>query len=227
MKLEVFYHIWGSKNLEVTLLLIDNQLTKLYESGLALKSRINCVVSGNHTKEIYTYLKTYDWIDDITMFESDLVLFEGVTLNRLYNRCLEVNDTGILYFHTKGSSVLKDASNIFLTKQYNNWRHSLDWAHITQWKECVKQLNQYDIVSFRKSSRGGGLHPSGNYWWANSSYIRTLESPLLYKSDATDDNRLKYEFWIASKNPPYKHIFSVNNDIGDKDYWEQLQNIYA
>ena len=46
-------------------------------------------------------------------------------------------------------------------------------------------------------------HYSGNFWWANSSYIQKLDLDYIYNEEK-GWTRWKSEFWIGTKNPNFK-----------------------
>ena len=93
--------------------------------------------------------------------------FEFPTLQLIEN---EINKTDsnikILYFNGLGVT----GNNLF--KQ--SWRKYLTYFNIYQFMECIKALdNGYNVagVDWRIDPVP---HFSGNFWWANSSYLKTL-----------------------------------------------------
>lgn len=97
-------------------------------------------------------------------------IYEGHTLNFLYNTCKE-KDVNVLYFNNKGiTKTLTSPSTL-------NWREILDYICIANWEKCVAKLQAYDVVGVKDRNS----HPrvlSGNYFWANSNYIKQLVDPL-------------------------------------------------
>ena len=98
------------------------------------------------------------------------------------------------------------------------WRRYLEYFTIDQWKLCVSELTLHDCVGAELCNGGilGGkqhsqLHYSGNFWWATSGYIRTLDPMFLY--DNPEYDRFACEFWIGSKSPNYKNLFSFNKSL--------------
>jgi len=95
----------------------------------------------------------------------------------------------ILYLHTKGVT----HSHPIVKKNVDAWVEYLDLFNIHKWQECVDALLSHDVA--------GGLyessHPkhfSGNFWWANTDYIKTL--PEITEKNYKLFNR--GEFWILS-----------------------------
>ena len=132
-------------------------------------------------------------------------------------------DYQMLYLHSKGITSVDnhlkygDAS---VFKNYYYWRHFLNWGVIEKWKDCVLALSSHDLAGvnyFDEPSR----HFSGNFWWANSSYIRNLPDPSTLdwwrelQRTTTDSwlktahDRFRDENWVCSD--PNAKIYSTKN----------------
>ena len=115
---------------------------------------------------------------------------EPDTLNLMIKKANEYeSNTPMLYLHTKGLSYL----NPDVKKNVEAWVRYLDLYVINKWKECVESLKDND-------SAGGFYvedpkHFQGNFWWANSDYIKNL--PKLTPDNIENYNR--GEFWILSQ----------------------------
>jgi len=140
--------------------------------------------------------------------ESDKVFFEGLsklsdkieliilrnikynneadTLNyvKLISEKFEEN-TPILYTHTKGVSRIEPN----IKKNIDVWNRYLDYYCIGQWKIAVEKLKEYDTVG----PFSGTNHYSGNCFWVNSDYIKTLP----YITDENYHQLNRGEFWIG------------------------------
>ena len=115
----------------------------------------------------------------------------------------------ILYFHSKGITY-------FGNMCIRAWRLYMEHCLIQNWKECVNLLNEYDCVGTswyrpwdgQPSAKDIPPHFSGNFWWANTEYIKKLDTFYLDK-----DRRNYQEFWIGSnfeKNrPKIKNFFDT------------------
>jgi hypothetical protein len=131
---------------------------------------------------------------------------EPDTLNMMLKKANEYDkNTPMLYLHTKGVSY----GNPLIKKNIDAWVRYLDLYVIKEWEECIKGLEDNDAA--------GGLyeasnpkHFSGNFWWANSDYLKTL--PRLNMGNITKYNR--GEFWILSQTDK---VYSVkDNPITDR-----------
>jgi hypothetical protein len=90
---------------------------------------------------------------------------------------------------------------------------------VERWRECVGKLGQgYDTVGYTRCERPLP-HFQGNFWWATSQYLRTLDDPRTIKfipSVANQNERHKCEFWLLSKPgkfyEPYNHKLRPYSD---------------
>lgn len=126
---------------------------------------------------------------------------EADTLNFMLKKAESYEkNTPMLYVHTKGVS----HSHPILKKNINAWVRYLDLFTINKWEECLESLKDNDAA--------GGLyeasHPkhfSGNFFWANSEYIKSL--PRLNQNNIDSYNR--GEFWILSNTDK---VYSIEDN---------------
>ena len=126
------------------------------------------------------------------------------TLNSLREHSLS-EDFNVLYIHTKGVAYLEKGNTKEIVMY---WRKYMEHFCIGKWKECLNALDEYDAAGceFYGSNKhfSGNVNPphfSGNFWWARSSYLRTLprvEDVILPEIHSAE--RMKAEFWIGSSN---------------------------
>jgi len=158
--------------------------------------------------------------------------YEGFALRKVdfLGRTSEVPKK-ILYFHSKGVfNVYKN----FATKEVdhlkissvNSWVDAMEFFLIDNWRDCIEKLDFCDTV-------GTSIYAYwywGNFWWANSEYIKTnvvfddyfggsrwqCES-WLHDSN-TNREAIKYsEFYHFNYNPFYTTIPSYIYDYTNKD----------
>lgn len=126
------------------------------------------------------------------------------------------HNTPIFRYHTKGLSQLHNHNR---TKSLQ-WNSYLDYYNIVNWKNCVEKLETYDVAGVNVHQP---THFSGNIYWANSNYIKTLPQfpkPHLnnYKKNIPHSYSLRHdsELWIGLNNPKiyeahhYKHANVYN-----------------
>jgi len=96
------------------------------------------------------------------------------------------------YIHTKGVSRPGN-------KSIKNWRILMEYFIIDRYKHCIKVLDNNDACGIQchrgvlKTHHGSTLHFSGNFWWANSTYLCRL--PKI--EDLDWSNRFDAEAWIG------------------------------
>jgi hypothetical protein len=109
------------------------------------------------------------------------------------------SDGQILYFHAKG--VVNKPSN---STPHSEWKRlgdssfieMLKYYIIDNYKSCLEKLKTYDEVN-TSDSYGRGW-PSGNFWWANMSYIRKNSYPF-----ESTYSRFSSEAWLTYKRTDY------------------------
>ena len=228
MSSEVFYHLYIPDNVYAGnwIWWVDQQLLLIRNSKLSNIAKINMAITMpkywasidgiyfiKNTKipdqnihisfenKVVEYINLrYPFVNILDIRDTGAPnIYEGHTLKLLHDRC-QVADINVLYFHSKG--VLNNGS-----ASVANWREILNHFCISEWAECVGQLQQSDVVGLKESSKLNIV--SGNFWWANSNYIKTLPDPLAsdkYMS-ATDcwpgqqSYRYSFEHWITVNNP--------------------------
>jgi hypothetical protein len=201
----VFYHalLWGDWKL-----LVQSQMLRLHTSGLL--NKMETMVIGVAAFED----DDYNWFRDLWKDFSNVVITrtphdlmpreERPTLMLLKEWCDESKeDSPILYFHTKG--LTRPGYNVEL------WRMYMEYYNIDRWRWAVSALNNgwdtYGVNLRQDTEELFGqkyLHYNGNFWWAKSSYIRTLNKDLLVGA-----NRWEGEFWVGSKGNKDK-MFNAN-----------------
>ena len=150
-----------------------------------------------------------EFMDDLKSFSSKISIMdytwrqkfpdsECETLNLMKFRA-EMSDKNIpmMYCHTKGVS----HQHPELIRRMSAWTRYLDLYTIHNWKENVEALNNHDAA-------GGNWihnpsHYSGNFWWTNSNFLKTL--PYLTQDNVKNLNR--GELWIGLGDPDrlFKH----------------------
>ena len=187
--MEIFFHVYLKSG--YTRVLMD-KFKKFTISGLYAKAnKFNLILFGNvdtqaeflnELKEMYPKIE-YGVISN-AVFNN-----EPDTLNLMIKKANEYEqNTPMLYLHTKGLSYTD--SN--LKKNIDAWVRYLDLYVINKWEECVDSLKENDAA--------GGFyvedpkHFQGNFWWANSDYIKNL--PKITPENVSEYNR--GEFWILS-----------------------------
>lgn len=147
--------------------------------------------------------------------------FEYPALNQMWRDSLE-EDFYALYLHCKGSSKADEEA-------FQNglaWMHYMAVGVIDNYQICLKHLDLgADLV--------GSMwyrHFKGNFFWAKSSYLRTLFDPSAFGCL----NRYDAEFWCAqfyfyrtsAIRPRVKNLFYLPT-VNDDHYVSLLRNGYV
>ena len=103
MKTNVYYHIWAPADTDMWKLMVDEQIKRLYRSGLPEVATVKCAINGPQASRIAEFVSLYDWINILGVQDGDEE-YEGFTLKHLYEDCVNERATKVMYFHTKGMS---------------------------------------------------------------------------------------------------------------------------
>ena len=193
---DVFYHMFCANDY---LQRFETTLKKIRESSLYT------IVENFHINVIT------DTPDEFKLVQSSLIQNnfkfynicktpsgETDTIKLLHEICKQhLKSKPILYLHSKGVSRVGNAN-------VQAWVDYMEYFVITKWKDCISKLTDYDTcgVNLQKDP---GLHYSGNFWWANSSYVSKLkefnESMNNWKVPHYGPvDRAYCEFWLLDNN---------------------------
>ena len=211
-KIAIFYHILQINHWQD---LFEQQFNSLQESGLLdAASYVHLGINGSVSP-------TND-LTKINAIKKNLKNYsEADTLTDLYKFCAENEDYKVLYLHTKGVTYPKSNHHQFC------WLTYMDYFNVKNWRKCEKLLGVYDCVGTDWTTYHPDLktnvppHYSGNFWWANASYIKTLDLSYLY----SDENNL--EFWVGTGNPKYYNFYSSNKNKYTNAIIPQEYGIYS
>jgi len=209
-KIAIFYHVYQTDDYE-WIKLYHQQINALIVSGLYdVCDFIHIGINGD--KELPFVL------DKMKIQYNENKILEANTLQSLWEFCVENEDYKVLYFHTKGVTH-KDNNTCEVTTVA--WRLYLEYFVFHNWNTCVFDLNHYDCVgtewvttscynNYKENfTEHKYQHYTGNFWWANAEYVKTLDLAYLYSTEG-DYDRLRSEFWIGTQKPKYKSYHNSN-----------------
>jgi len=122
----------------------------------------------------------------IINYSDDVNLFEIPTINLIRTFCEYNDNCEILYLHTKGVTCPN-------SKNVSDWKNMMTYFLVNKCTECFELLKKYDTVGCNYTE-APHKHYSGNFWWANSSYIKRLSKI------PCDSKRHDAEWWILSND---------------------------
>ncbi|MDQ0416729.1 hypothetical protein J2Z48_000896 [Croceifilum oryzae] len=179
--------------------ILDGQLKRLCSSGLYQKLDavfVNIVTNQMDTHHIEEKLAWMgiEQYDDTLQFiiKPDMHDFERSTLAWLQQySTVNPQNVRILYFHVKGLRYFGGPEQ----PNVADWRNVLETVVIDHHTLCMECLGKADACGLQFCI-AMSPHFSGNFWWANSQYIKRLPAdvsqaypPSLYHSS---------EMWILS-----------------------------
>jgi hypothetical protein len=184
MNLSHFYHVYADGDWEIT---ATEHMEELLISGL-LDELDNLFLGIVGSKENRERVKRY--LPGVTVAEADTG-WEQVTLNAVHDFA-QTDNGAIFYAHTKGAWAGSELAK--------SWRVSMTHDTVTRWQECVKALQTHETAGaywLRSSQPEHEEHEhffAGNFWWARSDYVRTLDP-------VKTDTRYQAEGWIGLGKP--------------------------
>jgi len=149
--------------------------------------------------------------------------YELPTLQYLYDFAKNNIDYKILYLHTKnvGKSI-----NLCIEDQVNY----MLYFNVTKWKECVENLDSHDTVGVDLRIEPT-LHYSGNFWWGNASYIKTLPEPILFNikdyPNPLNSARHNQEFWICYNKGKHKSLWDCGINCYERHLHRYNKKLYV
>lgn len=195
--------------------IFDEIYSKIIKSGLYNNvDEVNICVVGDGKLNVQSNVKLH----------SDLDISKGefFTLQKIEERSKSSNkNLKILYLHTKGVTTPHNQCII-------DWRVYMTYHNVIRYNKCLKALDHCDAcgVDFHKEP---AKHFSGNFWWANSSYIKTLPSI----NDISNPNypsvlttRHNAEFWLGMGNGKFASMWNSNIPVFERHLHEYPEHNY-
>ena len=138
-------------------------LRKIHEAKLYDEvDEIRCVVLGNEIDPLFFR----DPKMKVIFHSENIKHFEYPIMKQIYQDSLS-EDFNILYLHTKGVTSPEN-------KNITEWIYYMLFFNVTNYKDCLEKLSEYDVVGVNLREKNNQLQFEGNFWWSKSSYIRTL-----------------------------------------------------
>jgi hypothetical protein len=184
-QLIIVYHLFQASGWEQ---LFSEQMGLLFVSGLLDNAHLTISVNGTSPVPSIGH--------EIIYRTDGFSEKPSLLLARQYAE--EFPNSRILYFHSKGIS--------HPTKNQDDWRMMMQHFILVKWKEAVALLDDHDVVGVNWRTFPVP-HSSGNYWWANASFLQKLDFGFLNEHD-----RMSQEFWIGSVPGKIANMHETNLD---------------
>lgn len=193
-KIYIVFHIAALGNWKEVVKELTNEILISSLTDYCLKMYVTIV--GTDTTEVKSIFTETEYpLEKLEFINAgSLNQYEFPAINKIIELATELEDkTKILYIHTKGVSYFNTRYELTTA----NWRHFMSYFNIKEWKRCVNILEDFDTVGilYQKNSTFLSPHYSGNFWWANTSYLK--------KCQLQTNNRYAPEAFIGTGNPNY------------------------
>jgi hypothetical protein len=189
--MDIFFHVYLKNDFSHILL---DKFKKFKASGLYDKAdHIYLTLFGEiqpHEEFLSDIKDLYSKIEYVNITNKEFNN-EADTLNFMIKKAegYEKNKP-MLYVHTKGVS----HTHPVIKKNIGAWVRYLDLYTINKCEECLSGLQENDAAGGFFLD-GSDKHFQGNFWWANSDYIKSL--PRINSMNINNLNR--GEFWVLSQ----------------------------
>ena len=194
--IHIYYHIYAIDGVES---IIDEQLN-LIKTHFDFPYILNVGISiADDNISIDYIINKFEKIRDVRSKAN-----EFVTLDLIEKDKEKFGDSDyILYIHTKGASK-QDNQNVI------SWRHLMNYFNIEKVKNVFKlfektEFNTYGVHYIALNNKS---HYSGNFWWAKSSYLKTLNMSGVGKG-----NRFNAEVHFVQNGVNWKPYSAFNPSL--------------
>jgi len=243
----VFYHYFiPDGSIVMWSYWLDEQARLMIESGLKDNAKVYmCITMPTHygsmhnmefhadrssnkfnfAQKVVEYINNrYPWIIILSVRSTqEFNLFEGPTLEKMWEYS-KVHNGSVLYIHSKGSHSINLGG-----LAVKNWFEVLNHFLITEWRECLKDLEKFDLVGVQDANpvkikylndmKTNNL-VSGNFYWTTTEYLVNLPKPKLLES------RYDFERWVLTNDPVVGYrVDTKTNHYRDYCFVENLLEI--
>lgn len=210
MNIEVFYHMFCADGCIERFAITYK---KIKEHGLLnVCNNIHVVMVGKQHAYYATQLMN---LEKIRPHFRDNDTGEMDSIDLIWEHCQTAPESKVLYLHSKGA-----------TKQNNPnvkaWVDYMEYFLIEKHLLCLDELKNNDVVGVEYLP-APMKHFSGNFWWANSNYIKQRYNftESLNNSKEIKHPRWYCEFWLLdNEDVRIKSLHQSNIDLYVNEYKE-------
>jgi len=187
--LYLFYHINYTNNNIINI--INDQIsllrsTKLYD----FVDKIYYSIVGNNNINI-NFPNKFELI-----YKNSNIKHSDLPMINFIHKQSKRKKFNCLYVHTMGNN---------LSENNSIWRKYIEYYNINLWEKNIQIIEKYDIIgtSYVKSENSKLFdYYDGNFWWAQSKYLKTLTNIYKFDIDNFDENKTK--MWLFSNKQKHK-----------------------
>ncbi len=180
---------------------LDMLLECLERSGLQSKLDLLVIQNCGVPLPESTYQSKYPKVK-ILQWSDRTDLYELPTLKLIHWFSQRFSDCKLLYLHTKGISYARDSA---VYKNSTDWIAMMLHFLVNQYEDCLDHLETNEVLgcNYEEYPR---RHYSGNFWWAQTKYLKRL--PIWNLSQKMDA-----EWWLHSAQPKWMVLYtsSINH----------------
>jgi len=229
MKINLFHHV---ADIPLSEVIFEEQFKRIENSGILSGEIVYHICVNGDVSKFESYTKSSPNKDKLKILQvaDNPKKWEYPTL--CYLKSIVDNEeekSHICYIHLKGA---RQPNN----SKMEDWRKMMEYFIIDKYQECVRHLNErYNIVGVNWISGRMNNHFSGNFWWANSDYIKTLEllpnpdtisigqrSPITGMMYDHSNWRYDHEGWISTGKYREKELHNSMINHYESSYPEHL-----
>ena len=172
---------------------IFNEYMKRFSSLLTSIDKLFIVNLGDDLRGDFREEYSNDKIEIIN-YSPNVLLYEIPTLNLIRVFSKFNPEAKILYVHSKGVT-----HDDYTMPKIKDWVDYMLFFLVDNHKICLDLLDNYDTVGCNLL-QNPAKHYSGNFWWANSSWIQKLSK--------VSGDRHQAEWWICSGQGDHHSIYN-------------------
>ena len=208
-----YVNLMTSKNITNSNICFIHSCTLKTHGTKVLEEYISLILSSKLIDQLHAlYIINIGEIIDTNLFMNKKIIiinlsryvlsYEIKTINAIHNFSKRNPNNNILYIHTKGITHVNE-----IVANVESWARMMLYFLVTKHENCIKLLGEYDVAGCNYSLMPC-RHYSGNFWWATTNYISTLNIIGL------TEPRHACEFWLlkpAFVKQKTLHNSNVNN----------------
>jgi hypothetical protein len=212
--IKIYFHIATVGNYQE---IVDEINDMILKSGLIEKSEDIFISVVGDGQVDYPKIDKFK-LERIPGIESG----EFYTLNKIKKFSDSSEDNyKILYIHTKGVTTP-------VNQCITDWRNYMSYFNIVKHQLAIDYLDRYDTYGVDLVEEPV-THYSGNFWWANSNYIKFL--PTIDKITGPGAKfiltpRHNAEFWICMKKGNHKSIHNSDINVYERHLHLYQKSLY-
>lgn len=198
----VYYHIYSADGVDS---IIKEQL-KLIQNTFDFNYKLSIGVSiGNSNKPIFSEFDSVkNYIKDIRSNSNEFTTLDLIEKDKVSFG----NSDYIMYLHTKGASKIEQ----FNYQNLVDWRNLMHYFNIKKYLDVFKlfEKTEYNTYGVNLTTPTGIDRYAyfGNFWWAKSEYIRSIDLKSVDKN-----NRINAEFNYIQNGLNWKPYSPFNSGV--------------